>query len=296
VQVLINALNTWVASVLYCDTFHADVHAGNLLVMCNGTVAFLDFGIVGRVSGATWKAVEALLGAVATDDYSTIAKALATMKATDEEVCVVHAAAGARSGVPARARVALGGAQQVWSMQVDIPEFAADLERLFLEIRSLDSQVDVTASADLSSVSANVTVDNAQVNRLLLEVVRVGETHGIRFPRWAPSHCTHTVPHMHAFMHFPQCAPSIGTRTVPPAPATERCALPCTRRTMHAEPYPHMVCREFGLLVKQVLYFDRYVRLLAPELQVLQDSRVQLGSDVDKGFRTTLDISPGDRR
>ena len=32
-QTLINALNTWVASVLYCDTFHADVHAGNLLVM-----------------------------------------------------------------------------------------------------------------------------------------------------------------------------------------------------------------------------------------------------------------------
>lgn len=30
---LINALNTWIASVLYCDTFHADVHAGNLLVM-----------------------------------------------------------------------------------------------------------------------------------------------------------------------------------------------------------------------------------------------------------------------
>jgi predicted unusual protein kinase regulating ubiquinone biosynthesis (AarF/ABC1/UbiB family) len=32
-QTLINALNTWVASVLYCETFHADVHAGNVLVM-----------------------------------------------------------------------------------------------------------------------------------------------------------------------------------------------------------------------------------------------------------------------
>lgn len=38
-----------------------------------------------------------------------------------------------------------------------------------------------------------------------------------------------------------------------------------------------LCCREFGLLVKQMLYFDRYVRLLAPELQVLQDSRVSLG-------------------
>lgn len=51
-------------------------------------------------------------------------------------------------------------------------------------------------------------------------------------------------------------------------------------------------CREFGLLVKQVLYFDRYVRLLAPELQVLEDSRVQLGQDADKGFKATLDITP----
>jgi predicted unusual protein kinase regulating ubiquinone biosynthesis (AarF/ABC1/UbiB family) len=42
--------------------------------MQNGTVGFLDFGIVGRVSPVTWKAVEALLGAVAKDDYRTMAK------------------------------------------------------------------------------------------------------------------------------------------------------------------------------------------------------------------------------
>lgn len=53
----------------------------------DGTVGYLDFGIVGRVSPVTWKAVEALLGAVATNDYRTMAQALATMKATGEEVC-----------------------------------------------------------------------------------------------------------------------------------------------------------------------------------------------------------------
>lgn len=52
----------------------------------DGTVGYLDFGIVGRVSPVTWKAVEALLSAVATDDYRTMAQALATMKATGEEV------------------------------------------------------------------------------------------------------------------------------------------------------------------------------------------------------------------
>ena len=74
------------------------------------------------------------------------------------------------------------------AVQVNIEEFAGDLERLFVEIRSLDSEVDLTASPDMSTVSANVTVDNAQVNRLLLEIVRVGEVHGIRFPRYAHVH------------------------------------------------------------------------------------------------------------
>ena len=34
--------------------------------------------------------------------------------------------------------------------------------------------------------------------------------------------------------------------------------------------------REFGLLIKQLLYFDRYTRLLAPTLNVLDDSRVRI--------------------
>ena len=32
----------------------------------------------------------------------------------------------------------------------------------------------------------------------------------------------------------------------------------------------------FGVLVKQVLYFDRYTRLLAPELDVTQDQRLSV--------------------
>ena len=33
--------------------------------------------------------------------------------------------------------------------------------------------------------------------------------------------------------------------------------------------------REFGLLLKQILYFDRYVTLLAPELEVMSDDRIE---------------------
>merc|ERR1712025_656026 len=36
--------------------------------------------------------------------------------------------------------------------------------------------------------------------------------------------------------------------------------------------------REFGLLVKQSLYFDRYLKILAPGLDVMNDDRVGMGS------------------
>ena len=51
-------------------------------------------------------------------------------------------------------------------------------------------------------------MDQTQLNRLFLNLVRIGEKHGIKFPR------------------------------------------------------------EFGLFLKQILYFDRYTRILAPSLQV----------------------------
>jgi aarF domain-containing kinase len=35
--------------------------------------------------------------------------------------------------------------------------------------------------------------------------------------------------------------------------------------------------REFGLLVKQALYFDRYIKILAPNVDVMSDSRVMIG-------------------
>ena len=40
---LVNALNVWFGSVLACESFHADVHAGNLIVCEDGKVGFIDF-------------------------------------------------------------------------------------------------------------------------------------------------------------------------------------------------------------------------------------------------------------
>mmetsp|Transcript_22463 Transcript_22463/g.62309 ORF Transcript_22463/g.62309 Transcript_22463/m.62309 type:complete len:561 (-) Transcript_22463:24-1706(-) len=184
-ETLIAALNTWFGSVIGAETFHADVHAGNLLVLKDGRVGFIDFGIVGRISPVTWKAVEALLVSTTQGDYDTMARALLTMGATDEEV--------------------------------DIDRFSRDLEAIFKEIENIDSEL-VVAPGSAGGFQAQVTVDDTQVNRLLISIIRVGEENGIRFPR------------------------------------------------------------EFGLLLKQLLYFDRYTQILAPGLQVLNDSRIDMGS------------------
>ena len=42
---LFTAISTWGKSVAELDVFHADLHGGNLLVLEDGRIAFLDFGI-----------------------------------------------------------------------------------------------------------------------------------------------------------------------------------------------------------------------------------------------------------
>ncbi|KAG6552480.1 hypothetical protein Mapa_005900 [Marchantia paleacea] len=192
---LINALNVWFGSLIACETFHADVHAGNLLLLKDGRIGFIDFGIVGRISPATWVAMETFLNSIGSNQYSAMAKALVTMGATAEKI--------------------------------DIDSFAKDLEKIFTAVGVLDSEVLITAAGTPgrpTTVAASMAFDEQQVNALLLEVIRVCESYGLRFPR------------------------------------------------------------EFGLLLKQLLYFDRYTRLLAPGLNVFEDDRIQIASNRDTTY------------
>ena len=68
------------------SSFHADVHAGNLLVLRDGRIAFIDFGIVGKISPKTWQALEGVIQGFATSDYETIAAALVRLGATGDKV------------------------------------------------------------------------------------------------------------------------------------------------------------------------------------------------------------------
>ncbi|TQD98613.1 hypothetical protein C1H46_015861 [Malus baccata] len=207
---LITALNVWFGSLLACESFHADVHAGNLWLLRDGRIGFLDFGIVGRISPKTWGAMEIFLASIATEEYESMASALIEMGATDTNV--------------------------------DTKAFARDLEKMFSSIKAsikfrsllidLDTEVVIATarepSTNATAVSANLVVDERQMNALFLDVVRVSESYGLKFPR------------------------------------------------------------EFALLLKQLLYFDRYTRLLAPNLNMLQDQRISIASNRRTNYRNNF--------
>lgn len=84
--------------------------SGNLLVLRDGRVGYIDFGIVGRVQPSMWAAVEALLGAAAARDYVTMARALCTLGVTATDVDIpVRAPAAPPTGEVA-------GGRQTWMM------------------------------------------------------------------------------------------------------------------------------------------------------------------------------------
>jgi len=169
---LINALNTWMDSLMRCQFFHADVHAGNLMVLEDGRVGFIDFGIVGRIRKETWQALIDFMGARASADYRLMARSLITIGVTADKV--------------------------------DVNDLARDIKRLMQTARGL---IEGDPAMDME-------LDDAE--QFMLSIVDLGRKHGIRFPK------------------------------------------------------------EFALLLKQLLYFDRYIQLLAPDLSPFDDHRIQL--------------------
>lgn len=171
---LVTAMNTWFSSLTQCEFFHADVHAGNLMVLEDGRIGFIDFGIVGRINPGTWQAVSDFISSIMIGNFEGMADAM---------------------------------------IRIGITKDAVSKDKLSDDLKGIFNKLDVMVP-DYSAMGYRD--DENDVNAILMDMVRVGEENGLHFPR------------------------------------------------------------EFALLLKQFLYFDRYVHLLAPELDMFMDERLNM--------------------
>src|SRR5687768_12971154 len=170
---LVDGLRGWFQCVVFYGFFHGDVHAGNLMLLDDGTIGFLDFGIVGRFDDKARYLVTDYMIAFASGNYRRLAEIIVEM-----------------AGAPDR---------------LDLEAFVSDLGETYRPL---------------------LTLSFGEVNYadFLPGIQRTATRHKMRMPN------------------------------------------------------------EFILITKQLLYFDRYAKSLAPKLNVFTDPRLVLGmmQDIQK--------------
>jgi predicted unusual protein kinase regulating ubiquinone biosynthesis (AarF/ABC1/UbiB family) len=170
---LVDGLRAWFQCVVFYGFFHGDVHAGNLMLLDDDTIGFLDFGIVGRFDDRARYLVTDYMIAFASGNYKRLAEIICEM-----------------GGTPPK---------------LDMDAFVKDLGDTYKPL---------------------LTLSFGEVNYadFLPGIQRTATRHKVRMPN------------------------------------------------------------EFILITKQLLYFDRYAKALAPKLNVFTDPRLVLGmmSDIQK--------------
>jgi len=170
---LVDGLRAWFQCVVFYGFFHGDVHAGNLMLLDDDTIGFLDFGIVGRFDDRERYLVTEYMIAFGSGNYRRLAEIICEMAGKPDSL--------------------------------DMDAFVADLGETYRPL---------------------LTLSFGEVNYadLLPGIQRTSTRHQMRMPN------------------------------------------------------------EFILITKQLLYFDRYAKALAPKLNVFTDPRLVLGmmSDIQK--------------
>ncbi|HEU4731684.1 MAG TPA: AarF/UbiB family protein [Kofleriaceae bacterium] len=76
---LVDGLRAWFQCVVFYGFFHGDVHAGNLMLLDDDTIGFLDFGIVGRFDERERHLVTDYMIAFASGNYRRLAEIILEM-------------------------------------------------------------------------------------------------------------------------------------------------------------------------------------------------------------------------
>ncbi len=142
------ARQTWFASLTGHWFFHADLHLGNLMLLPEGVVGFIDFGLVGSVSEKIWRASFDLFDGMSQADSKRIAGALIDIGMTRDKI--------QRSA------------------------FERDVEALIKRFKALEDY-----DQDLSDYSFTDAANDAfmeDANRWLMELSGLSRQYGIVFP------------------------------------------------------------------------------------------------------------------
>ena len=174
-KVMAKVLDTWFLSLMMTGEFHADLHAGNLMMLDNGQIAFLDFGLMGEINPKSLQACFNLVQATQTSDFYGVAQAMVDIGMTAER------------------------------SRMDIDKLAQDLQKIFGANHFNASTQDKDQSVQADSL-----------NIMMVELAQIGKRHGIHFPR------------------------------------------------------------DFALLTKQLLYFDRFMVALAPDMELFEGERLSM--------------------
>jgi predicted unusual protein kinase regulating ubiquinone biosynthesis (AarF/ABC1/UbiB family) len=83
---LVAGLRAWFQCVVFYGFFHGDVHAGNLMLLDDDTIGFLDFGIVGRFDEKARYLVTDYMIAFASGNYKRLAEIICEMAGTPEKL------------------------------------------------------------------------------------------------------------------------------------------------------------------------------------------------------------------
>ncbi len=163
---LVKGLRGWFQCLIMHGFFHGDVHAGNLMLLHDGRVGFLDFGIIGRFQEKQQNMVLEYIMAFQRGNFRKLAEVLVEMGGVGES-----------------------------GKAVDLDAFAKDLETCY-------------------GPWLQTSFSKLKFGEVLPEVMRVAVKHRMRLPN------------------------------------------------------------EFVLITKQMLYFDRYAKNLAPKLNIFNDPRL----------------------
>lgn len=167
-KMMSDVLDTWFLSLMMTGEFHADLHAGNLMLLEDGRIAFLDFGLMGQIQPSSLQACFSLVQSLQLNDYHGMALAMIDIGMTNQ------------------------------AAKMNVEQLAQDLQKI------------------LGQMQPNNQTATDGLNAMMLELVEIGKRHGIHFPR------------------------------------------------------------DFALLVKQLLYFDRFMLTLAPDMELFEGERLQM--------------------